>query len=149
MPSAEDCYVDPSALRRLYVHDTRSRAFSNWRGRVKGALPTTLHGRAEVVNSIMLAVFRADLPLVAGERALEDLNEDYEQGRLALVDLLWRRTLEQAIQLSCEHTQALGTRTLDVLHVSSALTLGCRRFVTYDDRQGKLARTVGLKVLAP
>lgn len=149
MASAEDCYVDPSALRRLYVHDARSRAFSTWRGRIKGALPTTLHGRAELVNSIMLAVFRTDLPLVAGNQALTDLDDDYDQGRLALVDVLWRRTLEQAIHLSREHTHCLGTRTLDVLHVSSALTLGCRRFVTYDERQAALAAAVGLKVLAP
>lgn len=149
MTSAEDCYVDPSALRRLYVHDTQSRAFSTWRGRVKGALPTTLHGQAELVNSIMLAVFRGDLEPLAATQAVADLDDDYARGRLALVDLLWRRTLEQAMELSRKHTPALGTRTLDVLHVSSALTIGCRRFVTYDERQGKLARKVGLKVLAP
>lgn len=149
MASADDCYVDPSALRRLYVHDARSRAFATWRGRVKGALPTTLHGRAELVNSIMLAVFRGDLEPDAASQAVADLDDDYAEGRLALVDVLWRRTLEQAIALSSEHTPSLGTRTLDVLHVSSALTIGCRRFVTYDDRQGELARAVGLKVLAP
>lgn len=147
--SAEDCYVDPSALRRLYVHDAQSRAFAAWRGRAKGSLPTTLHGRAELINSIMLALFRRDLEPDAAAQALADLDDDYATGRLVLVDLLWRRTLEQAADLSLEHTPALGTRTLDVLHVSSALTIGCRRFVTYDERQAELARAVGLKVLAP
>ena len=149
MASAEDCYVDPSALRRLYVHDAKSRAFAAWRGRIKGALPTTLHGRAELVNSIMLTVFRGDLKPDAASQAVADLDDDYATGRLALVDLLWRRTLDQAIELSAEYTPTLGTRTLDVLHVSSALTIGCRRFVTYDERQGELASAVGLKVLAP
>lgn len=149
MASAEDCYVDPSALRRLYVHDAQSRAFAGWRGRVKGALPTTLHGRAELVNSIMLAVFRRDLTPDAAADAVANLDDDYLAGRLALVDLLWRRTLEQAAELSLVHTRTLGTRTLDVLHVASALTIGCRRFITYDERQGELARAVGLKVLAP
>ena len=149
MASAEDCYVDPSALRRLYVHEAQSRAFADWRGRTKGALPTTLHGRAELVNSIMLAVFRGDLKAAAATGAVSDLDDDYAQGRLQLVDLLWRRTLEQAMELSLEHSSKLGTRTLDVLHVASALTIGCRRFVTYDERQGKLARAVGLKVLSP
>jgi predicted nucleic acid-binding protein len=147
--SADDCYVDPSALRRLYVHDAQSRAFAAWRGRVKGPLPTTLHGRAELVNSIMLAVFRGDLDPNAARQAVADLDSDYDEGRLALVDVLWRRTLDQAMALSLEHTAALGTRTLDVLHVSSALTIGCRRFVTYDERQAQLARAVGLKVLRP
>lgn len=53
------------------------------------------------------------------------------------------------MELSLEYTPELGPRTLDVLHVSSALTIGCRRFVTYDERQGELARAVGLKILAP
>lgn len=149
MASAEDCYVDPSALRRLYVHDARSRAFSTWRGRVKGPLPTTLHGRTELTNSILLAVFRGDLKASEADAALADLDDDYAHGRLVLADLLWRRTLEQSIRLSLEHTATLGTRTLDVLHVSSAITLGCHRFVTYDERQARLARAVGLKVLAP
>jgi predicted nucleic acid-binding protein len=147
--NADGCYVDPSALRRLYVHDARSRAFSAWRGRLTGALTTTLHGRAELVNSIMLTVFRGELELEQAHAALEDLDDDYAQGRLLLVDLLWRRTLDRAAELSREHTASLGTRTLDVLHVASALTLGCRRFITYDERQAKLARAVKLKVLDP
>lgn len=112
-------------------------------------LPTTLHGRAELTNSILLAVFRGDLKPSEADAALADLDDDYAQGRLVLAELLWRRTLEQSIRLSREHTPTLGTRTLDVLHVSSALTLGCRRFVTCDERQARLARAAGLKVLAP
>ena len=38
-----------------------------------------------------------------------------------LVDLLWRRALKHAAELSREHTPKLGTRTLDVLHVATAL----------------------------
>ncbi|MGQ0508906.1 MAG: PIN domain-containing protein [Myxococcaceae bacterium] len=149
MANAEDCYVDPSALRRLYVHDLRSRAFARWRSGIKGTLPTTLHGKAELVNSIMLAVFRGDLEPVNGDLALSDLDDDYAQGRLVVVDLLWRRAFDQALRLSRDHTPTLGTRTLDVLHVASAVTIGCRRFVTYDERQAKLARAIGLKVLMP
>jgi len=36
--------------------------------------------------------------------------------------------------------------TLDTLHVASALELGAERFWTFDERQAKLARAVGLKV---
>jgi predicted nucleic acid-binding protein len=97
----------------------------------------------------MLAVFRRDLEPEAASAAVADLDDDYAAGRLVLVDLLWRRTIDRAMELSAEHTSILGTRTLDVLHVSSALTVGCRRFITYDERQADLARAVGLKVVAP
>jgi predicted nucleic acid-binding protein len=36
-----------------------------------------------------------------------------------------------------------------VLHVASALELDTRQFVTYDDRQAKLAEACGLKVVRP
>jgi predicted nucleic acid-binding protein len=147
--SADRTYVDPGALRRLYVHDQRSRAFCAWRSRVRGALPVTLHGRAEVVNSISLAVFRGDLDHYAADAAIADLAADLDEGRLVLADLPSRLALERAAELSRAHTPSLGTRTLDVLHVASALVLGMRRFVTYDDRQARLALATGLRVLAP
>ena len=112
-------------------------------------MPLTLFGRAELVNSIALAVFRRDISGAAGEAALRDLDEDIEQGRLYVADLLWRQALDRCVEFSRIHTPKLGTRALDVLHVASAQTLGCRRFVTYDERQAALAKAIGLRVLSP
>lgn len=149
MATAETIYVDPSALRCLYVHETRSRAFCAWRNRHRGALPITLFGRAELENSVALAVFRRDLSVAAGQAAIADLDGDLTSGRLFIADLLWRRALDRAVDLTRKHTPTLGTRALDVLHVASALTLGCKRFVTHDARQARLARAVGLRVSGP
>lgn len=149
MAIAEPVYVDPSALRCLYVHETRSRAFCAWRNRHGGALPITLFGRAEIENSVALAVFRRDITTAAAQGAVADLEADLTAGRLFVADLLWRRALDRAVDLSRKHTPTLGTRALDVLHVASALTLGCKRFVTYDARQARLARAVGLRVSEP
>jgi hypothetical protein len=111
-----------------YVHDDRSRAFCAWRARLGGSLPLTLHAKAELVNSIALAVFRGDLSTEASEGAMADMESDLAAGRLHLADLLWRKALERAADLSREHTPKLGTRTLDVLHVATALVLRCRTF---------------------
>jgi predicted nucleic acid-binding protein len=147
--TADRLYVDPSALRCLYVHEARSRAFCAWRNRHDRPLPITLFGRAEIVNSIALALFRHDLSAAASQAALADLDADLTTGRLYLADLLWRKALDRAAELSRKYTPALGTRALDVLHVASALTLGCKRFVTYDARQARLGRAVGLRVSGP
>ena len=48
-------------------------------------------------------------------------------------------------QLARRHGANLGLRTLDTLHVASALELRAERFWTFDERQKKLARAVGLK----
>jgi predicted nucleic acid-binding protein len=140
---------DPSALRSLYVHDDRSARFCIWRRRLGGCLPITRFGRAELINSVQLAVYRKDIEEGLGRAAIADLDTDVREGRLAVVDVLWRRTLDFAAELSTQHTAALGTRTLDVLHVATAVTLEARRFVSYDGRQSMLAKVVGLRVLAP
>lgn len=147
--TAETCYVDSSALRQLYVHDARSRAMATWRFKYTGPLPLTRFGRAELVNSIAGAVFRHDLPEAALLAFVQELEEDLAADRLHLVEVPWRTMLERTTELSRQYTPALGTRSLDVLHVASALSLEMRKFVTYDERQTRLARACGLKVLCP
>src|SRR5438105_3875878 len=83
--SAEVTYVDPSALRSLYVHDDRSARFCAFRRRLGGALPLTRFGRTEVVNSIALAVHRKVIDAATGAGAVEELDEDIRAGRLMLI----------------------------------------------------------------
>ncbi len=109
----------------------------------------TRFARAEIVNSVHLAVHRRYIDDRAASAAIADLDADVREGRLAIVDAPWRRVLDLAAELSVRHTAAFGTRTLDVLHVAIALALDARRFVSYDRRQLALAKAVGLRVLAP
>ena len=147
--SAEAIYVDPSALLKLYVHESESRAMIAWRSATRGALPITHHSRAEVVNGICLAAFRRrDMSAAALRDALASFEEDLAAGRYVHADILWRAALRRATDLSREHTPDLGCRTLDVLHVACALELGRSDFLSFDARQRQLARSVGLKVLA-
>ena len=149
MASAEITYVDPSALRCLYLHDDRSASFCAFRRRIAGSLPLTRFGRSELLNSIQLAVHRKLIDLATASEATQDIEADLRDGRLVLVDALWRRSLDLATELSERYSARLGTRTLDVLHVATAQALSMKRFVTYDARQAALAKAVGLRVLAP
>ena len=81
--------------------------------------------------------------------ALASFGEDVADGRYAQADVLWRATLRRAGEISRAHTATVGCRSLDVLHVATALELGLRTFVTFDRRQQQLARVAGLKVLTP
>jgi predicted nucleic acid-binding protein len=147
--AAEAVYADPSALLKLYLHQPESAAMSAWRARTKGALTLTHHGRVEIANGICLAAFRRAITVVAMKDALASFDEDVAAGRYASAELLWRATLKRAGQISRSQTPSLGCRSLDVIHVASALELGLRWFATFDVRQQRLARATGLKVIVP
>ncbi|MDP3070330.1 MAG: type II toxin-antitoxin system VapC family toxin [Opitutaceae bacterium] len=149
MVTADQFYCDPSALRSLYLHDPRSRAMGAWRASCSGALPVTKFVAAEMANAFALGEFRGDIGATEHHAIAAHFHADFAVGRLSHADLLWRRALERAAELSRVHTAVLGTRALDGLHVASALELGARTFVTYDTRQAALAKAVGLKPLAP
>lgn len=55
------------------------------------------------------------------------------------------RALDRCIQLVQQYSVRVPMATLDTLHVASALELGAERFWTFDERQAKLARAVGLR----
>jgi predicted nucleic acid-binding protein len=147
--TAEQFYADPSALLKLYLNEPESRAMAAWRSKQSGPLPVTLHGRVELVNGLALAAHRRLITDAVLAAALAALDDDFETGRYRQTDLLWRSALKRAGEFSRRHTRTFATRSLDVLHVASALELGLRRFVSFDVRQQKLAQAAGLKVVEP
>ena len=149
MATAESIYVDPSALLKLYLKEPESRAMTAWRAKVGDPLVVTHHGRVELTNGIGLAMYRGIIAAETHDAALAALDDDFAQGRYKQADLLWRATLKRADELSRQHTASLGCRSLDVLHVASAIELELTHFVTFDVRQKQLARAAGLKLVSP
>jgi hypothetical protein len=147
--TADSVYVDPSALLKLYLQEPESRAMAAWRSRVGDALYVTHHGRVELVNGIGLAYFCGYIKADAHGAAMGALDDDFEQGRLAYADLMWRAALKRADAISRLHTPTMGCRSLDVLHVAGALELEMKQFLSFDSRQQLLARACGLKLIVP
>ena len=79
--------------------------------------------------------------------ALRDLQADIIAGRLEKPACDLAAVFHKAGELSAKHAASTLARSLDILHVAAALTLGARVFVSFDDRQRKLARRARLKVL--
>ena len=147
MATAETIYADPSALLKLYLNEPESRVMATWRGKIRAPLWVTHHGRLELINGIGLAAHRGIVTQAVYDAALAALDDDFAQGLYVQADLLWRATLKRASDVSRQFTRAIGCRSLDVLHVASALELGLRSFLTFDARQRQLARAVKLKLL--
>ena len=85
-------------------------------------------------------------PQADGDLALVDLQTDLDTGAVVLVATEWPDVHSRAEELSRRHTAAGGHRSLDVLHVATALHLKAAEFLTFDASQRKLAAAAGLKV---
>src|SRR5271170_2620018 len=109
-----------------------------------GLFCTPLH-LVEFAHSIEQNVFCRRISV----RSARQIHLDFERDRRAG---LWREVghpdpvFAVSVDLVRNYTATIGTRTLDLLHVASALALKAERFWTFDDRQAKLAKAVGLKV---
>jgi hypothetical protein len=60
------------------------------------------------------------------------------------MDILFSR----AKALSNSHTERIGARAIDILHVAAALYLRVEMFWTTDTRQAQLAKAEGLGVVS-
>jgi predicted nucleic acid-binding protein len=104
---------------------------------------TPLHV-AEWTHAIEQHVFRKAISRSEADRLLQRFQEHRAQN-------LWReaplpdRAFEVCAELARRHGARLGVRTLDTLHVASAMELKAEHFWTFDDRQAKLAASVRLK----
>ena len=55
------------------------------------------------------------------------------------------RAFELCAEMGRRHGPRLGVRTLDSLHVACAFELKAESFWTFDERQRKLAKAIGLR----
>ena len=137
-------YADSSFVVSLYLTDVHSLEA---RRRVQGAPPvilTSLH-RAEWAHALGQHQFRGTISAEAARRANSQLVSD-EAANLWREVPLPENAFELCANLARRYGPKLGIRTLDSLHVACALELRAERFWTFDERQGKLAKTVGLKI---
>jgi predicted nucleic acid-binding protein len=111
-------------------------------------LPFVWLHQLELRNALRLRVFRAEITPAQRDASLNAMLTDLSGGLLAVVVPPLAEVMIEAERLSALHSETLGTRSLDVLHVASALVLGRNEFLTFDNRQGALARAAGLKVPA-
>ena len=113
--------------------------------RVQIPILITAFGEVELCNALQLRVFRQTLSQQEAQVANLIFERDILQGAFALQPFS-PPVLELAKRLARKHTATLGIRSLDLMHIASALTIGATAFLSFDNNQRKLAHAAGLSL---
>jgi|SRR5271165_4550264 len=136
-------YPDTSFFVSLYLPDRHTSEVERRLSSRPSLWMTPLHV-AECTHAIEQHVFRKAITRSEADRVLERFHEYRSQS-------LWRevpvpdQAFELCARLAHRHAARLGVRTLDTLHVASALELKAEHFWTFDRVQARLALAAGLK----
>lgn len=139
-------YADSSFLVSYYLQDSHSSEADIRMGTLPAVWVTPLN-RSELAHAMSQYVFRGHLSVSGAQLAWSDFKHDCAAGlwvQSGLPDGAWQTSVNLAQQFGA----TLGVRTLDSLHVASALELKAQRFWTFDERQAKLAEAVGISTAA-
>jgi len=139
-------YVDTSVIVKLYIREEHSRDASNWLRKNNEAIPITSFHDLEFSNAIYLKQFRDEISIDEIRRIMSKFDEQERKGVFYRPQLNWTDTFKYAVGLSKNHTGTTGSRSLDILHVASAITIKADRFITFDNKQSELASLAGLKI---
>ena len=141
-----DAYFDSAIIVKLYVQEATSPDAIRLVGGYAAPYPLTTWQSLEVRNAIRLKAFRGEITSAEMNQSIAAFEQDIASGRWHRATYATAAIEQKTEDLSANHCAVLGCRTLDIIHVAAALVIGVKEFVTFDMRQGALAKQVGLTV---
>ena len=142
-----NAYADASFIVALYLQQQSSSVAAAFMQRHGQSLPFTPWHRLETRNAIRLAVFHKLIDSSQSKAQLKQMDADlHDETLLVHTPVDWVAVLREAEKLGTAHAEAFGCRSGDLFHVAAAVELGFDFFLTFDERQRKLAKTAGLSV---
>jgi len=153
-------YADTNFFTRLYLglpeHRQAVEHLEDANREGAAPLPITWLHRVELVNALQLHVFagaqagHARITTEQAAAAQAIFREHLGAGEFLRPVAIDAGVLEGQFEaLSLRHTARYGFRTYDVLHISSALVLGCDAFWSFDPKAARLAALEGLATFPP
>ncbi|HEX3660274.1 MAG TPA: type II toxin-antitoxin system VapC family toxin [Acidobacteriaceae bacterium] len=136
-------YADTSFFVSVYLRDGHTPAALRRLALKPRIWLTPLH-EVEFAHALSQNVFRGEISRGDADEVRENLDRDCRAALWAMTDFP-AAAFTSGADLARRYVPALGTRTLDTLHVACALELKAERFWTFDERQRKLARAAGLR----
>ncbi|MDB6140636.1 MAG: twitching motility protein PilT [Verrucomicrobiaceae bacterium] len=140
-------YADTGFLISLSIsEDTSAQAVATMAS-VAGAVSVIWLTELEFENAVLRAVFQKRITPQLASTLMAEFENDVARGVYSRSVMDCNALSTEASRLAQHFTPAIGTRTLDLLHVAAANMLQCQTFLSFDDRQRRTAAALGMKVL--
>ncbi len=91
--------------------------------------------RVEIANAFQRAVLKRRITPVEAALIWQEFTADMASGRFEIMAVDHAAVLARALVLSQRHTATTGARTLDLIHIATALEAGATAFLSLDSRQ--------------
>ena len=140
------CYFDTGLVLKLVVKEPLSGAVLDFVSSRKFVVPYTAFVELECTNAIAAKVYRGEFDSSQSATTHEMIRDFLRQGLFMKVPLDMSVVVQDTLMLVARATASTGCRTLDLIHIASALSCGAGMFATSDFRQAKAARICGLEV---
>ena len=145
-----NAYSDTSFLCALYRKQDNSPQAIAYRSWMSEPLHVTRLLLWEFRQSVRFQAYRhshkrqVGYPLHEAEKMIADLHDDITHGLVIMLEANLIDILVTAERISKSRTFIGGHRSFDILHVATALVLGAKEFLSFDENQIALARAEGL-----
>jgi predicted nucleic acid-binding protein len=143
---AVECYADSSFLVSLYRKDHHQDAAKNFIARTRLVISLSPLNRVELRNALRNAQSFGQISEAELRAAFHQMEKDFAMGLLVHLPVEWMNVFRTADELSEKYARREGQRTIDLLHVAIALGCEAKAFLSFDQRQRRLAKAAGFKV---
>jgi predicted nucleic acid-binding protein len=139
-------YADSSFLVSVYVTDGNTEKARAYLTKNSEPIFLTSFSKSEAQHALRMLAFQKHIPFAEMTRSLLQFERDEGEGFYQMQPLSPEDLFRRASLLSNRLTLEFGVRYLDLLYIAAGQLIGANRFLTFDARQGKLARAAGLQV---
>ena len=139
--------ADSSLIVALYLPEPNSVLADATCKSIPPPIRLSAWHQVEIANAFQRAVRNNRITATQASLLWQDFASDVANGRFEIVAVDHESALARALILTQKHTATLSARTLDLIHVATALEIGVANFLSLDHRQRQVADAEGLNVL--
>lgn len=139
-------YADTGFVVTLYKTESTTVRAAALMAKQKQSVRMSQFGEIEFINALHLAVFRKEVTPQEAALKRRWFQEDIANGIFTISPVPAALLFTKTAELADRHSARIGTRSLDLMHVAAAIILETDTFLSFDERQRKVAKAEGLKI---